>query len=97
MEKLKFARLISLIQRMISTGEAINEYEITEIDRMVTSQENKDFVSAEKVDNLLQAMIEHRKIEAIKAYRVLTNSGLKESKDAVEKYWWYNPQPKISE
>lgn len=28
-----------------------------------------------------------KKIEAIKAYRTLTNYGLKESKDMVEKYW----------
>jgi hypothetical protein len=27
------------------------------------------------------------KIPAIKAYRLLTGAGLKESKDAVEKYW----------
>ena len=40
------------------------------------------------VDNLLMLMNEGtRKIEAIKAYRILTGAGLKESKDAVEKYW----------
>jgi ribosomal protein L7/L12 len=37
------------------------------------------------VDALMDALSEQRLIEGIKAYRVLTGSGLKESKDAVER------------
>jgi ribosomal protein L7/L12 len=40
------------------------------------------------VDELLLYMGKGtQKIEAIKAYRNLTGAGLKESKDAVERYW----------
>lgn len=40
------------------------------------------------LDQLLGLMREStRKIEAIKVHRQLTGLGLKESKDAVEKYW----------
>jgi len=40
------------------------------------------------VDALMMLMVEGtRKIDAIKVHRQLTGWGLKESKDAVEKYW----------
>lgn len=42
-----------------------------------------------EVDNLLRAMKDNKKIEAIKAYRTLTGAGLKESKDAVEGNYSY--------
>ncbi len=45
-------------------------------------------MACSQVDALLLAIQQNRKIEAIKAYRVMTNSGLKEAKDAVEKYWY---------
>lgn len=36
--------------------------------------------------DLLRALRDERKIDAIKAYRVITGQGLKESKDAVEAF-----------
>lgn len=39
------------------------------------------------VCELLDAMQNCRKINAIKAYRAMTGVGLKEAKDAVERYW----------
>ncbi len=44
--------------------------------------------SSQQLDLLLKAIQEGRKIEAIKQYRVMTSLGLKEAKDAVEKYWY---------
>lgn len=41
------------------------------------------------LNHLLWAMADNRKIEAIKYYRELTGLGLKESKDAVEKFNFY--------
>lgn len=44
------------------------------------------------VDQLMMVMNNGtQKIEAIKLYRTLTGLGLKESKDAVEKYWKQKP------
>ncbi len=43
--------------------------------------------SCEAIDDLLRQMLIKDKISAIRAYRALTNAGLKEAKDAVEKYW----------
>lgn len=46
------------------------------------------------VDQLMMLMNEGtRKIEAIKVHRTLTGLGLKESKDAIEKYWKSNLSP----
>ena len=39
-------------------------------------------------DNIMQLLRRGQKIEAIKAYRAMTSVGLKEAKDAVEKYWY---------
>jgi Ribosomal protein L7/L12 C-terminal domain len=44
-------------------------------------------VLCSQLDTLLAEIQNGYKIEAIKAYRTLTNAGLKEAKDAVEKYW----------
>lgn len=49
---------------------------------------DRSIVSEAVVNDLLSSMNQHgKKIEAIRAYRNLTNAGLKEAKDAVEKYW----------
>ena len=50
-----------------------------------------------QVNELMMLMVEGtRKIDTIKVHRQLTGFGLKESKDAVEKYWVSKPmeQPK---
>lgn len=44
--------------------------------------------SCTQVDTLLSYIQGQEKIPAIKAYRAMTNSGLKEAKEAVEKYWY---------
>ena len=47
----------------------------------------------EELNVLMMLMAEGtRKIDAIKQHRQLTGAGLKESKDAVEKYWVSKPQ-----
>jgi ribosomal protein L7/L12 len=39
------------------------------------------------LNELMQAISNGRKLDAIKAHRTLTGFGLRESKDAVERYW----------
>lgn len=80
LDRIKFALLVSYIadmaNRALSHNEAINIDSLTEIN-----------VDVEKVDELLKHInCESGLIEAIKAYRVLTNAGLKESKEAIERY-----------
>jgi len=81
-----FNQLVShvtiLVKRVLDT------YEIQDLQNIVTACSEPNKVSEAKVNTLLAAMgRDGQKIEAIKAYRVLTGLGLKESKDAVEKYW----------
>ena len=40
-------------------------------------------------------MMGGERISAIKAYRVLTGAGLKESKEAVEQYWTHKGHPVV--
>lgn len=48
---------------------------------------HQQFVPAAMVDDLLSALCGRQMIPAIKAYRALTGAGLKESKDAVERFY----------
>ncbi len=50
--------------------------------------------SSQQLDLLLHAIQKGAKIEAIKQYRVLTSLGLKEAKDAIEKYWYVHDSAK---
>lgn len=86
MDKFVFAELISYITTLKGGGSHIGEYNCREIEALISRCAfQKD---AENVNNLLLQMQQGAsKIEAIKAYRSLTNQGLKESKDAVERYW----------
>lgn len=68
----------SLVDRPLS-GLEINE--LFESIRVMRAQAN-----ASEIDNLLFAMKDNKFIEAIKSYRSLTGMGLKESKDAIERY-----------
>jgi hypothetical protein len=88
MNKLWFiSYLTSMCDRTLNTEEiGVIEHQLS---LMVSDSAAR--VQCSVVDDLLKVMgVEGKKIEAIKAYRILTGTGLKESKDAVEKYW---PQP----
>jgi ribosomal protein L7/L12 len=88
LDKIRFARLISYITYHCGS---IADNVIEDIDDMIDVQlpeVQPQKASCADVDQLLMLMAEGtRKIEAIKAYRTLTGAALKESKDAVEKYW----------
>jgi ribosomal protein L7/L12 len=64
---------------------AVLRAECTELrDHLTEINAKGPMPSPNDVIDLLRAMADGRKIEAIKAYRTLTGYGLKESKDAVE-------------
>lgn len=87
LDKMKFARVVA---HCVSNGMSAGEYEVNTLDELIDIEvpvQDNPRVSQEAVNELLALMAEGtRKIEAIRAYRVLTNAGLKEAKDAVEKY-----------
>ena len=89
-----FARLISSISSI--TQYDFTDYQIKDIDEIVTFEDAPvqevappvaPKASESSVNDLLSAVKAGKKIEAIRAYRVLTGSGVKESKDAVEAHW----------
>lgn len=91
MDKIKFAQLIGFISCQYRL--TITQDDMREIDDMIDvtiTDPNPVFAKAscDDVDELLkQVMRPEGLIHAIKAYRVLTGAGLKESKDAIERYW----------
>lgn len=91
MYKIKFAYLISQIShwgmRCLDMNE-LRQLEAIVTPNTATQLAERPIVSEESVENLMRLMAgKQLKIEAIKAYRTLTNAGLKEAKDAVERYW----------
>lgn len=90
----KFATLISYISA--KSGQVLSYYDTGEILQMVKDVNEVESTapatpkaSCAEVDELLNCMMfinTNGKIPAIKAYRVLTGAGLRESKEAVEKF-----------
>ena len=66
-----------------------DEYQIQDIQNMVVELNEK--ADENEVSNLMDAMKNSRKIDAIKAYRALTGTDLRTSKDAVERHYVSRP------
>ena len=87
LDKLTFANLVAFI------GKLRPEYDIDlfELDQIVDfniAEPKPGMASTSDVDKLMMLMTEGtRQIEAVKLYRNMTGIGLKEAKDAVERYW----------
>jgi ribosomal protein L7/L12 len=84
MNNIKFAKLISRISYYHSTSQAIDENDIIEIDKIVNEMVEESRQASNLVP-LFDAILQYRKIDAIKAYRDITRMGLKESKDEIER------------
>lgn len=88
LDKIKFAQLIGYIGRQFAIR--LSDNEIRALDDIIDielPEAPKPFVT--EVNELLRCMQSANLdgfIPAIKTYRALTGAGLKESKDAVEKY-----------
>ena len=92
LDKIAFAKLIGYLGRQFAIS--FDEFEMRTLDDLidipvpVPEPVVVPKASCYDVDTLLSHMgKDGYKIEAIKTYRVLTGAGLKESKDAVERYW----------
>ena len=90
MDKFQFAKLVSFVTSLMDHGNyRIDQSQLEILDDLVKSVELNFpivHVKPSDVNELLRAMAMNEKISAIKAYRTLTGEGLKESKDAVERY-----------
>lgn len=78
-------QLISYVTALKGEG-VLMDYEIARILELSKPVEAPK-VEAIQVDALLIEMQAGQKIAAIRAYRALTNAGVRESKEAVERYW----------
>jgi len=93
LDKIKFARLIGIITHI--ANRTLDEDEIDVINHVaeiIVPDPVQGMAPFSEVDRLLFLMAQGtQKIEAIKCYRTMTGQGLKEAKDAVEKYWVSKP------
>ena len=96
MEKNKFALLCSQVAAWVVIGETFELYQIERLADIVKTEE-QPIPNVELINALMFSMQQGRKIDAIKAYRQLTGYGLKESKDAVEKYWLTQPVQQVND
>jgi len=90
LDKLMFAKVVA---HCVANGMTTGEYALNELDQLIEVPEPKpNMASAGDVDRLLMLMAQgQQKIEAIKQYRTMTGSSLKEAKDAVERHWVAKP------
>ena len=98
----KFAYLVSWLTHI--TEQELDSYNVEKLNDLVQGLiepvpvQEQPKTDVGELDHLLGLMQEGtRKIEAIKSYRMLTGAGLKESKDAVEKYWVSKTAPLTSD
>lgn len=85
LDKIKFARLIGMITNI--AGRTLDSEEIEAFDYVCDVEVLIARVSETDVCELLKQINSHDGfIHAIKAYRSLTGAGLKESKEAIERY-----------
>lgn len=82
MDKLKFAQLICLI--VARTGRELTMRDIADLEALKAAEPEHEVCNLVEMNNMLWAMRDGRKIDAIKAHRTLTRMGLKESKEAIE-------------
>lgn len=93
MTRLQFGQFVNLLSHW--GMRVLDTHEMNELEAFVDLPKaslgpylNRPMVACSDVDELIKHMAaKTNKIDAIKAYRQITNAGLKEAKDAVERYW----------
>lgn len=90
LDKIAFAKVIAYISNIVSR-EVIDNTDIQVLDDLIDVPiPELENIKTDPVllDELIRKIVEGQyKIEAIKLYRQITGFGLKDAKDAVEKYW----------
>jgi hypothetical protein len=90
--KLDRLKLAKVVAHCCNNGFSTGDWEIERLDELIEFEvpvpQVMPNVNPSDIDLLMAFMASGtQKIEAIKAYRTLTGAGLKEAKDAVERYW----------
>lgn len=90
LDKIKFGELIALIANIVQRKN-IDAHDITLLDDLIDLPDAQQVAVYPKNENV-EALMKHmaagtNKIGAIREHRAITGMGLKESKDAVERYW----------
>jgi hypothetical protein len=88
LDKIRFAKVVSWISRM-TNGLEFGYEDLRELDDILEFEApTTQHAYCVDIDQLMALMVNGiSKIEAIKQYRKITGSSLKDSKDAVEKHW----------
>jgi len=79
LDKLKFAEVIGYCA---NRGMTVDATDIKVLDDLINTSANAD-----DINNMIKAIKDGRKIDAIKYYRTITGMWLKDSKDAIEAHW----------
>jgi hypothetical protein len=93
LDKMAFAKVVA---HCVNNGMSGTSFAIEDLDCLIDIEvpvpEVMSAINPLDIDYLMALMAEGtRKIEAIKCHRKITGYGLKESKDAVERYWVSKP------
>jgi len=91
--RIALAKLIGFIERNHALNMSENQIQcIDDIIDIEVPEPIKIYPRAENIEALMKYMAEGtNKIDAIREHRALTGMGLKDSKDAVERYWVSKP------
>lgn len=85
----QFPVLVSFVTSIV--GRQLDCYEIEELHQYLPAPTPEEFPCATHARDLMNAMGQGRRIDAIKSYRSLTGDGLKEAKDIVESVIGWRP------
>jgi ribosomal protein L7/L12 len=90
LDKMQFAEVLICVANMVQK-QNVDSIDIKLLDDLIDIEiptPTNVYPTSDDINNLMMLMAGGtQKIEAIKVHRKLTGWGLKESKDAVEKYW----------
>jgi ribosomal protein L7/L12 len=85
MDKLQFAKLINFVATKAAADDAyLSDSDVEFLNTLTSAPPANPTLTVDNLNFMLRAMGNNQKIEAIKAYRAMTGSPLKESKDAIE-------------
>ena len=89
LDKMKFAQLVHFIGNRLNAN--LTDVFIASLDEIIdidVPEPQVAYPKNENVERLMMFMVGGtHKIDAIREHRALTGMGLKDSKDAVERYW----------
>jgi|Laugrespbdmm15dd_1035085.scaffolds.fasta_scaffold09789_6 ribosomal protein L7/L12 len=93
LDKIRFAWLVSYLTEVLNSGNRLTQLTVESLDEIIDVDVPEQapeliYPKNEQVEALMKHMAEGiSKLDAIRYHRDITGMGLKDSKDAVERYW----------